>query len=90
MLNERNYFDGRYDFNMKPHNNVNYIVSVEDKMSDVPSLKEYVTEDDDTALAVFESMVEIYMQFGEVNLINYKVAEQLQSRYSELVTVIKE
>jgi len=50
-------------------------------------LKKYFTEDDDSAIAIFESMIECQFNEGDDLLLKYKVSERLAGEYSNRVKV---
>jgi hypothetical protein len=86
LEHSREYTDGKFNYAVIPVKNVGNVVILENELSG-KTLKKYFTEDDDSAIAIFESMIECQFNEGDDLLLKYKVSERLAGEYSNRVKV---
>jgi len=89
LKHSREYSDGKYRYAIIPlreDEEYGNAVILENVLENRP-LKKYFTNDDETAIAIFESMIELHDDRGAELLEKYKIAEILSKEYSGRVTV---
>jgi hypothetical protein len=84
LMFTREYTDGRYVFMAMPILGKGNMVTLEDKLKGA-SLKQYFTTDDETALALFESMMSCYNDKGAEHLELYKSKDNIAAEYDNRI-----
>jgi hypothetical protein len=84
----REYKDGKYVYLLIPVKNTNYVKLIDE--IDKKMVKEYKTEDDEAALYIYQSLIDIQERFGYDFLLNFKVKDQLPGYLVSNVEVIVE
>jgi hypothetical protein len=89
LAHSREYTDGKYYYAVIPFEGIGHVIILEDTLAK-ETLKKYFTEDDESAIAVFESMIQLQEERGNEELKNYKLKERLQLGLTDNVRVDKE
>jgi hypothetical protein len=89
LAHSREYGDGKYYYAILPMKDLGNLVILE-RGEEHETLKKYFTEDDETAIAIFEDMVQLQEERGDIDLENYKVGNRLQFEFVSRVRVDKE
>jgi hypothetical protein len=89
LAHSREYSDGKYYYGIIPIEGMGHEIVLKNLLTE-ETLKKYFTEDDESAIAVFESMIQIQEERGNVDLENYKLKDQLQLGLTDVVRVDKE
>lgn len=85
----RKHEDGKYVFEMKIVDNEDYIISLFNVIDSI-MLKEYKTRDDDSALAIYDTLIDVYLNEGEEKLQKFEVNVRLPWIVKNKTTVITE
>ncbi len=86
LAHVREYNDGQFSYAVIPMHNIGNVVVLENILTN-ETLKKYFTEDDDAAIAIFESMIECQFNEGNDLLKKYKVAERLGAEVTNRVKI---
>jgi hypothetical protein len=89
LAHSREYTDGKYYYAIIPFEDAGHVIVLENTLAK-ETLKKYFTEDDESAIAIFESMIQLQEERGDIDLENYKLKERLQLGLTERVRVDKE
>jgi len=89
LAHSREHSDGKYYYAIIPFEGLGNVIVLENQLTKT-TLKKYFTEDDETAIAIFESLVELQQDRGDVELENFKVKDRLQFEFTSRVRVDKE
>lgn len=86
LAHSREYNDGQYYYAILPIENLGNLIVLHNELTETP-LKKYFTEDDESALAIFESMIECQFNEGNSMLEKYKVGERLAFEMTSRIRV---
>jgi hypothetical protein len=87
MLNSREWNDGRYYFKLIPIEQVGYVIRLDDKYRNDYNMKQYFTKDDESAIVVFDAMMECYEREGEEALSLFDAKARLGPHYGGYLEV---
>jgi hypothetical protein len=85
-MHSREYEDGQYYYGVIPMKDLGNVVILENLMTK-ETVKKYFTEDDDAAIAVFESMIDCQFNEGSEFLKKYKMFDRVPGDVSNRVKV---
>ena len=88
LTHSREYTNGKYGLIIVPTAEGN-LVKLDDTENDY-NLKQYFTKDDETAFALFESMLELINRSEDAKLLNYKCKDHVSEQYLYHVVINKE
>lgn len=86
LSHNREYSDGKYLYAIIVMEDRGNVIVLENQLTK-DTLKRYHTEDDEAAIAIFESMIELQDEKGDQALENYKINEMLAKDLSSRVRV---
>jgi hypothetical protein len=89
LAHSREYSDGKYYYGIIPFEGIGHEIVLKNMLTK-ETLKRYFTEDDESAIAIFESMIQLQEERGDVELENYKLKDRLQLGLTDNVRVDQE
>ena len=88
LTHSREYTNGKYGLIIVPIGEGN-LVKLDDIENDY-NLKQYFTKDDETAFALFESVLDLINRMEDDKLLNYKCKDHISEQYYYHVNINKE
>jgi hypothetical protein len=82
----REYTDGKYYYALIPMKDMGNVVILENKLTNT-LLKRYFTTDDEAAIIIFESLIDLQEERGSEEVEKYKISDMLGKEFASRVKI---